>query len=148
MEAAIQSSEEQAGVKLSLKSEPFTTLASVVGTCNASSHPASTCGWQLVDFGYDPYYLYPSGNSIFNTDGVNNQGGYSSSEEDTLINETEYGGSAQAFDTYEDYTAEQLPWLWVPLPSNVDVYKSDLGGFAPLNPFTGGINPQDWYFTK
>jgi peptide/nickel transport system substrate-binding protein len=147
-EAAIQSSEEQAGVKLTLKSEPFSTLASVVGVCDAKSHPASSCGWQLVDFGYDPYYLYPSGNSIFNTDGVNNQGGYSSAEEDTLINKTEYGGSAQAFYSYEDYTARQLPWLWVPLPSNVDVYKSDLGGFAPLNPFTGGINPEDWYFTK
>ncbi|MGH3170142.1 MAG: ABC transporter substrate-binding protein [Trebonia sp.] len=148
MEAAIQSSEEQAGVKLNLKSEPFTTLASVVGTCNATSHPASSCGWQLVDFGYDPYYLYPSGNSIFNTDGVNNQGGFSGSEEDTLINQTEYGSSSQAFYAYEDYTARQLPWLWVPLPSNVDVYKSDLGGFAPLNPFTGAINPEDWYFTK
>ncbi len=147
-EAAIQSSEEQAGVKISLKSEPFSTLSSVIGQCTASSHPASTCGWQLVDYGYDPYDLYPAGNSIFNTGGVNNLGGYSSPEEDALINETEYGSSAQTFYAYEDYTAEQLPWLWVPLASLIQVYKSDLGGFAPLNPFTGGINPEDWYYTK
>jgi peptide/nickel transport system substrate-binding protein len=148
MEAAVQSSSEQAGIKLSLKSEPFNTLASTVGECTASSHPASTCGWQLVDFGYDPYDLYPTGATIFNTGGPNNLGGYSSSKEDTLINETEYGASAQTFDNYENYTAEQLPWLWTPLPSIIDVYKSNLGGFAPLNPFSGSINPEDWYFTK
>jgi peptide/nickel transport system substrate-binding protein len=147
-EASIQSSEAQAGVAIGLKSEPFNSLISTVGVCNAGSHPASTCGWQLVDFGYDPYDLYPAGDGIFNTDGNGNQGGYSSPEEDTLINDTEYGGSAQTFFAYEDYTAEQLPWLWVPQASNIQVYKSNLVGYAPLNPFTGGLNPEDWYYTK
>jgi len=146
--ASIQSTEAQAGVAISLKAEPFNSLISTVGVCNAGSHPASTCGWQLVDFGYDPYDLYPAGDGIFNTDSNGNQGGYSSAEEDSLINDTEYGGSAQTFFAYEDYTAEQLPWLWVPLPSNIQVYKSNLAGYAPLNPFTGGLNPEDWYYTK
>jgi peptide/nickel transport system substrate-binding protein len=146
--ASIQSSESQAGVAISLKSEPFNSLISTVGVCNSGSHPASTCGWQLVDFGYDPYDLYPAGDGIFNTDSNGNQGGYSSAKEDALINATEYGGSAQTFFAYEDYTAEQLPWLWVPLPSNIQVYKSNLAGYAPLNPFTGGLNPEDWYYTK
>jgi peptide/nickel transport system substrate-binding protein len=146
--AAIQSSEEQAGIKISLKSEPFNTLISTVGVCNASSHPASTCSWQLVYFGYEPYSLYPAGDGIFNTDGTGNQGGYSSAEEDKLINETEFGSSAQTFFAYEDYTAEQLPQLWLPLPSNIQVYKSNLANYAPLNPFSGGLNPEAWYFTK
>jgi len=147
-QAAIVSWWQQAGIKLTLKAEPFNSLISTVGVCNSGSHPASTCGWQLVDFGYDPYDLYPAGDGIFNTDSNGNQGGYSSAEEDTLINETEYGGSAQTFFAYEDYTAEQLPWLWVPLPSNIQVYKSNLAGYSPLNPFTGGLNPEDWYYTK
>lgn len=146
--AAIASSEEQAGIKLGLKPEPFNTLVSTVGVCNASSHPASTCGWQLVYYGYEPYSLYPAGDGIFNTDGSGNQGGYSSAEEDRLINETEYGSGTKTFYQYEDYTAEQLPQLWVPLPSNIQVYKSNLAGYAPLNPFSGGLNPEDWYFTK
>jgi peptide/nickel transport system substrate-binding protein len=108
----------------------------------------STCGWQLVDYGYDPYDLYPAGDSIFNTDGYNIQGGYSSAEESTLINDTEYGSDAQTFYACEDYTAEQLPWLWVPLASNIQVHKSNLVGYAPLNPFTGGLNPEDWNYTK
>jgi len=146
--AAIQSSEEQAGIKISLKPEPFNTLVSTVGLCNGSSHPAATCSWQLVSYGYSPYELYPASDGLFNTDGPDNQGGYSSAEEDTLINETEFGGSTQSFFAYEDYTAQQLPQLWLPLPSNIQVYKSNLANYAPLNPFSGGLNPEDWYFTK
>jgi peptide/nickel transport system substrate-binding protein len=144
-EAAIQSSEAQAGVKLSLKSEPFNTLVGAVGTCSASSHPASACGWQLVDVGYDPYELYPAGSGFFNTGGPNNQGGYSSPEMNSLINATEYGSSTSAFFTYEDYAARQLPWLWLPNQEFIDVYKSNLRGFTPLNPFSGGLNPEVWY---
>ncbi|HEY2443718.1 MAG TPA: peptide ABC transporter substrate-binding protein [Streptosporangiaceae bacterium] len=148
-EAAIQSSEAQAGVKINLKSEPFNTLVSTVGTCNASSHPASTCSWQLVDFGYDPYSgLYPAGAGFFDTGGYNNQGGYNSPEMNQLIQATEYGSSTQAFFTYEDYTARQLPWLWLPDQSFINVYKSNLKGYAPLNPFSGGLDPENWYFTS
>ncbi|HEY2574767.1 MAG TPA: ABC transporter substrate-binding protein [Streptosporangiaceae bacterium] len=148
-EAAIQSSEAQAGVKINLKSEPFNTLVSTVGVCSASSHPTSTCGWQLVDFGYDPDNgLYPSGESWFNDAGSNNQGGYSSPEMNNLINATEYGANPQTFYTYEDYAARQLPWLWVPDQSFINVYKSNIAGYAPLNPFSGGLDPEDWYFTS
>jgi peptide/nickel transport system substrate-binding protein len=148
-EAAIQSSEAQEGVKISLKSEPFNTLVSTVGVCTATSHPNSTCGWQLVDFGYDPDNgLYPSGEGFFNDGGPNNQGGYYSPEMNNLINATEYGSSAQTFYQYEDYAAQQLPWLWLPNQSNLSVYKSNLGGYAPLNPFSGGLNPESWYFTS
>jgi peptide/nickel transport system substrate-binding protein len=147
-EAAIQSTEAAAGVKIVLKSEPFNTLIATTGTCNAQSHPASTCSWQLADFGYDPYSLDPSGASFFNTGGVNNQGGYSNTEENNLINETEYGSSSSAFYAYEDYTAKQLPWLWLPNASNLFVYRKNLAGVTPLNPFSGTLNPEVWYYTK
>jgi len=147
-EAAIQSSEAQAGLKISLKPEPYNTLAAGVGTCTASSHPAATCGWQLVDFGYQPNSLYPAGNGFFNTGGYNNFGGYSNPELNNLINATEYGSSTSAFFTYEDYAACQLPWLWIPLPANIWVYKSNLQGFTPLNPLTGGLNPEVWYYSS
>jgi peptide/nickel transport system substrate-binding protein len=147
-EAAIQSSEAQAGVTISLKPEPFNTLASTVGICTASSHPASSCGWQLVAFGYQPNSLYPNGTGFFNTGGYNNLGGYSSPEMDNLINATEYGSSTSAFFAYEDYAARQLPWLWLPLRASLFVYKSNLQGFAPLNPLSGGNNPEVWYYSS
>ena len=147
-EAAIQSSEAQAGVKLNLKSEPFNTLVGTVGVCTAAKHPASTCGWQLVDYGYDPYSLYPTGTGLFSTGAPNNQGGYSNPEMDKLINTTEYGSSTQALFTYEDYAARQLPWLWLPIADYLQVYKSNLANYAPLNPFSGSLNPEAWYYTK
>jgi peptide/nickel transport system substrate-binding protein len=148
-EAAIQSSEEQGGIKINLKPEPFNTLAANVGTCNAKSHPASTCSWQLVDEGYQPDQgLYPAGDQFFETGAPYNQGGYSDPKMNSLISATEYGSSAKAFFAYEDYANQQLPWLYLPNQSFVNAYKSNLGGFAPLNPFSGSINPEAWYFTK
>ena len=147
-EAAIQSSEAQDGITVNLKAEPFNTLIGSIGNCTASSHPAATCGWQLVDYGYDPYPLYPAGDGFFNSTGDNNSGGYYSPEMDQLINNTEYGSSTSAFFAYEDYTAEQLPWLWLPNQEAILVYRKNLQGVTPLNPFSGGLNPEVWYFTK
>jgi peptide/nickel transport system substrate-binding protein len=147
-EAAIQSSESQAGVKISLKSEPFNSLIATVGDCTASSHPTSTCSWQLVDFGYEPYSLYPAGDGLFNSGGNGNQGGYASAEMNQLINATEYGSSTSAFFAYEDYAARQLPWLWLPNQSAILIYKSNLQGITPLNPFSGGLNPEVWYYSS
>jgi peptide/nickel transport system substrate-binding protein len=148
MEAQIATWEEQAGIKFTLKSEPFNTLVGTVGVCNAQSHPASTCSWQLVDFGYDPYQLYPAGSGLFNTGGSGNQGGYSNPEMDQLINETEYSDNPAAFAQYENFAAEQLPQLWVPNPDVLNAYKSNLGGVEPANPFSGATDPEIWYFTK
>jgi peptide/nickel transport system substrate-binding protein len=148
-EAAIVSWEAQAGIKITLKSEPFNTIEGTVGDCNAQSHPASTCSWQLVDFGYNDYGgLQPVGIGLFNTDGVDNQGGYSSKEMDSLINATEYSGSPSAMLQYENYATEQLPMLYLPLPSVLNAYPSDLGGYKPNDAYNDGLNPEVWYFTK
>jgi peptide/nickel transport system substrate-binding protein len=148
MNAAIQTSEAQAGVHIVLKAEPFNTLVATTATCNAASHSGSVCSWQLQQFGYQPYSVDPNGSGIFNTNAVNNYGGYSSPEMDQLINETEYGSSPSAFFAYEDYAAEQLPWLWLPNPSGVIVYKNNLAGVVPTSPFDFLLNPEVWYYVK
>jgi peptide/nickel transport system substrate-binding protein len=148
MNAAIQTSEAQAGIHLTLKAEPFNTLVATTATCNAQTHPTSTCSWQLQQFGYQPYPVDPNGSGIFNTNAVNNYGGYSSPEMDQLINETEYGPSSSAFFAYENYTAQQLPWLWLPNQDSVFVYKSNLAGFTPASPFDFTLNPEVWYYVK
>ncbi|MBF9066872.1 peptide ABC transporter substrate-binding protein [Streptacidiphilus fuscans] len=146
--AAIKSSEAQAGITINLHSEPFNTLIANVGTCTAQSHPAATCGWQLADFGYDPYSLYPAGEGLFNSGGTSNQGGYSDPKMDQLINATEYGSDTASFYAYEDYAAQQLPWLWLPNHNSLLVYRNNLQGITPLNPFSGGLNPEMWGYTK
>jgi peptide/nickel transport system substrate-binding protein len=146
--AAIQSTEAAAGVHIVLKPLPFNTIVSTTGYCNAKTHPTSTCSWQLQDYGYNPYVLDPNGAGLYNTDGYGNYGGYSSAKEDQLINATEFGSSSSAFYAYENYTAQQLPVLWLPQPSNLFVYKKNLAGITPWNPFSGTLNPEVWYFTK
>ncbi|WP_042394699.1 ABC transporter substrate-binding protein [Streptacidiphilus carbonis] len=146
--AAIKSSEAQAGITVNLKSEPFNTLISTIGTCTAASHPASGCGWQLAEFGYEPYPLYPNGTGYFDTGGSGNSGGYSDPTMDQLIKATEYGASSQAFTQYEDYAAKQLPWLWLPLRESLLVYRKNLQGVVPLNPFSQAQNFEDWGFTS
>ena len=147
--AAFQSSEAQGGIKITLKAEPFNTLVSTTGTCNEKSHPAAICyDWQLEQYGYNEYLMDPSGAGQFNTDANGNYGGYSSTEMNNLIDATEYGASSQAFFKYEDYAAEQLPLLWLPNEEAVFVYKKNLAGVTPLNPFSGLLNPEVWYYTK
>jgi peptide/nickel transport system substrate-binding protein len=146
--AAIQSTEAQAGVHIVLKPEPFNTIVATTAYCNAQTHPVSTCSWQLQDYGYNPYTLDPSGAGQFNTDGYGNYGGYSSAKENQLIDATEYGSSSAAFFAYENYTAEQLPYLWLPNASNLFVFKKNLAGITPWNPFSGTLNPEVWYYTK
>jgi peptide/nickel transport system substrate-binding protein len=146
--ASIQSTEAAAGVKIVLDPVPFNTIVSTTGYCNAKSHPTSTCSWQLQDYGYNPYLLDPNGAGQFNTDGYGNYGGYSSAQEDSLINATEFGSSSSAFFAYEDYTARQLPYLWLPNENGVFVYKKNLAGITPWNPFSGTLNPELWYYTK
>lgn len=149
MNAAIQTSEAQGGIHLTLKAEPFNTLVATTSTCNGQSHPASTCNnWQLQQFGYQPYSVDPNGSGVFNTNAISNYGGYSSPKMDQLINETEYGSSPSAFFAYEDYVAQQLPWLWLPNQSSVVLYKSNLAGVAPSSPFDFTLNPEVWYYVK
>ncbi len=81
--AAVQSSESLGGIKITLKSEPFNTLVSTTGTCNAQSHPASICDdWQIQQYGYNQYLMDPSGAGQFNTDANGNYGGYSTPQMD------------------------------------------------------------------
>jgi peptide/nickel transport system substrate-binding protein len=147
-DAAIQSTEAAAGVHIILKPEPFNTIVSTTGSCNAKTHPVSTCSWQFVEYGYSGYPLYPNGAELFSTGGYGNFGGYSSAKENSLIDATEYGSSSAAFFAYEDYTARQLPFLWLPNPSNLFVYRKNLAGITPWNPFSGTYNPEVWYYTK
>lgn len=146
-EAAIQASEAQAGIKLDLKAEPFNTLIGTTGVCTASSH-SQNCGWQLVDLGYTPYLLYPSDQGVFVTGGSSNYGGYSDPTEDRMINATESESNQQGFLQYEDYTARQLPMLFTPLRAAVELYRSNVHGVAPLNPFSGINTEESWYLTK
>ena len=112
-EAAIQSSEEQGGIKLTLKSEPFNTLVPTVRRPAPPSHPAASCSWQLVDEGYIPYRCTRRAPACSTP----------AASTTTAVTPARRGQPHRCHRVrlkhpgvlpYEDYTAEQLPWLWLP----------------------------------
>ena len=105
----------------------------------------SACNWDGVMYGGTTFSVYPTGNGIFNT-GANGQGNYSSATADKLINETEYSAGTQPFYAYENYVAQQLPFIWMPNAYAVQAVSSKLANVA-FNPLAT-LLPEYWYFTQ
>lgn len=136
-----KSDASQAGISIALQAESFSTLLGV----GVSTNPT----WQMIDlsgWAYDgPGYL-PTGEPLFLTNAPSNSGGYSNSTMDSLIDSIQDNSSMSLFHQYATFTAEQLPFIWVPQIYFIQAVKSNLRGvtFDPLYTFL----PEYWYFTK
>jgi peptide/nickel transport system substrate-binding protein len=112
--------------------------------------PQNENKWAMEDFGGFTQSLYPTTNSVFNTTGTFNIGSYSSTEANTLINASVYGGNPSAVKNEASYLAENLPALFQPDSDHVYAWKNTLSGpqssFWELPQFS--VNPELWYFTK
>ena len=120
-------SEAQAGVAISLKSEPFNTLIATVGRLQRqpATRPRPAAGsWSTSATTRTSCTRRATGN--FDTDGNGNQGGYSSAEEDTLINTTEYGCSAQTSSPTRTTPPSSCHGCGCRCQKNIQVYKSNL----------------------
>jgi peptide/nickel transport system substrate-binding protein len=130
-----------AGISLSVNAESFSTLLGV----GVSTNPS----WQMIDlsgWAYDgPGYL-PTGEPLFLTGAPSNSGGYSDPQMNSLIDSIQDNSSMSLFHQYATFTAEQLPFIWVPQIYFIQAIKSNLKGvtFDPLYTFL----PEYWYFTK
>ena len=65
---------------------------------------------------------------------------------DKLINETHTSSSLGVFDQYATYTAQQLPFIWMPNAYAVQAVTSKLANVA-FNPLFTHL-PEYWNFTK
>lgn len=101
----------------------------------------SVGGWQFNGPGYAP-----TGEPLFQTGGNWNLGAYSSPEMDSLINAVQASDSIAAFHAYANYTATQLPVIWLPNTYSVVAVSSGLRGVTQ-NPL-GSFYPEYWYFAK
>jgi peptide/nickel transport system substrate-binding protein len=136
-----KSDASEAGIDINVAAESFNTLIGTVNQGSTSWAMANISGWA-----YDgPGYL-PTGEPLFQTGAPSNQGSYHSTEEDSLIKSVESNSSMSLFHQYGTYTAEQLPFIWMPQSYWVQPIKDDLHGvtFSPYYSFT----PEYWYFTK
>jgi peptide/nickel transport system substrate-binding protein len=140
-EDVYKSDAAQAGISISLQAESFSTLLGLAGPKNTSWSMIDISGWA-----YDgPGYL-PTGEPLFLTGAPSNSGSYSSSTMDNYIKTIQDNSSMTLFHQYATYTAEQLPFIWVPQAYFIQAVKSDIHGvtFNPMYTFL----PEYWYFTK
>jgi peptide/nickel transport system substrate-binding protein len=97
--------------------------------------------WTFSGPGYEP-----SGEPLFQTGAAWNYGLYSSTAMDSLITAVQSSASLTAFHAYANYTATQLPVIWLPVPYSIVAVRERLRGVtqSPL----GSFYPEYWYFAK
>jgi len=128
-----------AHIQLSPEGETFNSLLADTVPCKST---ASNCKWTFLYLGgweFNGPGFEPTGEPLYQTGAPNNSGSYSNTEMDKLINETHTSGSLAIFDQYANYSAEQLPSLWMPWQTGVvavsnglhNVGQNPLGMFYP-----------------
>ena len=134
------------GIKTSLTAETFPTVISGYAAPCQSGQPCTTeLGWWGGGWEYTPDF-YPSGEALFQTGAGSDASNYSNAKADSLIKATT--NSTANLNAYQDYMAQQLPFLWQP---NADYELSEIAnnlrGIAPQNPFDI-LFAEYWYYVK
>jgi peptide/nickel transport system substrate-binding protein len=134
-----------AGIQINLVPQSFNTIIGETTPCS----PGPKCTWDILNFGgwnFNGPGFEPTGEPLFETGASSNPGSYTDPTEDKLINETHTSNSLAVFDQYATYTAEQLPFIWLPNSYAVQAVSSKLANvtFNPLFTFL----PEYWSFTK
>jgi peptide/nickel transport system substrate-binding protein len=134
----------KAGIQLNAQGETFDTLLGDTVPCSGKS-----CTWDLLFLGgwdFNGPGFEPTGEPLFQTGAGSNSGSYTDSQMDTLINETHTSSSLNVFHQYANYTAEQLPVLFMPDSYGVVAVSNKVHNVAqnPLATFF----PEYWYVTK
>jgi peptide/nickel transport system substrate-binding protein len=88
----------------------------------------------------------PTGEPLFQTGAGSNSGSYSNPTMDNLINQTHTNSSLAVFHNYATFTAQQLPYIWQPLPYAVQGVDAKLHKVT-FNSFQI-LLPEYWYLTK
>jgi peptide/nickel transport system substrate-binding protein len=136
----------QAGIRLTMKAEPFN---SVIGESVPCTPSQSSCSWQISNWGggwiYAPDFL-PSGEDLFATGAGSNSGSYSDPKMDRLITATEQQNGVQPMYAYQDYASQQLPVIFQANGYTISAISDHVGG-VNTNPL-GSIVPEYWYRTK
>jgi peptide/nickel transport system substrate-binding protein len=144
--AIIKSDMSEAGIAMTLVPQSFNTIIVESSPCQPTQ---ASCKWEILCYGgwnFNGPGFEPTGEPLFETGASSNSGSYSDATEDNLINATHTSSSLSAFQQYATYTAEQLPFIWMPSAYTVQAVNSKLNGvtFSPLLT----LLPEYWYFTK
>jgi peptide/nickel transport system substrate-binding protein len=144
--AIIKSDMQQAGIAMTLVPQSFNTIIGETAPCKPTQ---ASCKWDILNFGgwnFNGPGFEPTGEPLFQTGASSNSGSYTDPTEDNLINETHTSPSLSVFQQYATYTAEQLPFIWMPNAYSVVAVNSKLANVGN-NPLAT-LLPEYWNFTK
>ncbi len=139
----------RAGIELRLTQRSGGEIGAEAVPCRPG--PATPCTWQLASWNggwtYGPGYA-PTGEFQFETGAAVNWGSYSDPRADALIARTVRDDAPSDLYAYEDYIAEQLPFIWLPnFPLRLLAVAHGLHGVEPLNPYCA-LMPENWYYAE
>jgi len=142
--AIVKSDAGQAGIAINAVAQSRRTISGESAPCTAGP----TCTWDMLfdDWNFDGPGFEPTGELLFATGASSNAGGYSDSTENKLIGLTHTSDSLTVFQQYATYTAEQLPFIWMPTPYTVTATSSKLANVLS-NPLAM-LFPEYWFFTR
>jgi peptide/nickel transport system substrate-binding protein len=146
MASVIKPDMGEAGIRLNLVPQSSDTVRGEAAACQPAQ---ARCPWQALYLGGSNFNgpgFEPTGELLFGTGAQLNAGGYSDPGEDKLINLTHASDSLPVFQQYATYTAEQLPFIWLPNAYRVTATTSKLANVGN-NPLAT-LLPEYWYFTS
>jgi peptide/nickel transport system substrate-binding protein len=140
------SAAKQLGVSISIKPETFNQLITVADDVNS---PSTANQWGMADFGGFTGFLYPTGDSIFNTTGTFDSGAYSSPQADSLIHNSVFGTDPTALVKESNFLGKDLPAIFQPNPDMIYIWKKTVQGPAKsfANLTQSYLTPDDWWLT-
>jgi peptide/nickel transport system substrate-binding protein len=149
----LASQARKVGMTMNLSSSNFDYM---IANYNDPSSPKTINKWAMQDFGGFSNSTYPTTNTVFNTGGSTNLGGYSDPKADSLIKASISSPNVSAVTAEAQYLTTQQPGLFQPNPDNafgtaaILVWKKTVSG-APNSLATltqPAWNPEFWFLTK
>jgi peptide/nickel transport system substrate-binding protein len=143
--AVYKSDASKAGIDIAIVGHSFNTIIGESTPCK----PGPKCTWDALMYGlwvFNGPGFEPTGEPLFQTGAGSNSGSYSNPTMDNLINQTHTNSSLAVFHNYATFTAQQLPYIWQPLPYAVQGVDAKLHKVT-FNSFQI-LLPEYWYLTK
>jgi peptide/nickel transport system substrate-binding protein len=145
----LASKAREAGINITLASSNFDYM---IQNYNDTAAPADDSKWAMEDFGGFVFASspYPTTDTIFNTIGADNLGGYSNPEADALINASVTSPNPDAVKNEAAYLTTQQPGLFQPDVDQVVAWKKTVSGpsTAFANMTQTWTSPEFWYIAK
>jgi peptide/nickel transport system substrate-binding protein len=138
----LKSGLSQAGIQLTAVPQTFNNLLADTVPCKPTQ---ASCKWTFLYLGgwlFNGPGFEPTGEPLYLTGAPNNSGSYSDPKMDQLIKATQTSPSMTVFHNYADYSAQQVPALWMPWNTSIDAVSNDLHN-AHWSPFLTWY-PQYW----